>query len=200
MAAKVQGAAEKRTCIRDSPTLPDLANHPLPAFTTAFEGSRMTVFTIGYEGLDIDTFVSMLAEYKIEIVVDIRELPLSRKRGFSKTALAGMLNHAGLEYVHMADLGCPKPVRNRYREDGNWKRYTEGFLKHLGTQETAIAELSDLASSTNCALLCYEADFNFCHRSMVANAVHDYCGANIEHIKSASARTVSSASCRLALA
>jgi hypothetical protein len=38
----------------------------------------MTVFTIGYEGLDIDTFVSMLAEYSIETVVDIRELPLSR--------------------------------------------------------------------------------------------------------------------------
>jgi uncharacterized protein (DUF488 family) len=62
----------------------------------------MTVFTIGYEGLDIDTFVSMLAEYNIETVVDIRELPLSRKRGFSKTALTGVLNLSGLEYVHMA--------------------------------------------------------------------------------------------------
>lgn len=160
----------------------------------------MTVFTIGYEGLDIDAFMSLLAEHGIETVVDIRELPLSRKPGFSKKALAGVLNLSGLEYVHMVDLGCPKPVRDRYREDGNWKRYTEGFLKHLKTQKVAIAELSDLVSSSNCALLCYEADFNFCHRSMVANAVRDYCGANVEHIKAADARTTSLASLRLAFA
>lgn len=160
----------------------------------------MIVFTVGYEGLDIDTFMSLLAEHGIETVVDIRELPLSRKPGFSKKALAGVLNASGLEYVHMVDLGCPKPVRDRYREDGNWKRYTEGFLKHLKAQEAAIAELSDLASSSNCALLCYEADFNFCHRSMVAEAVRDYCGADVEHIKPADSRTTSPASPRLAFA
>ena len=91
-------------------------------------------------------------------------------------------------------------MRDGYREDGNWKGYTDGFLKHLKTQEAAIAELSELAGSSNCALLCYEADFNFCHRSMVANAVRDYCGADVEHIKAADARTTSPASRRLAFA
>lgn len=160
----------------------------------------MTVFTIGYEGLDIDAFMSLLAEHGIDTVVDVRELPLSRKPGFSKKALASILNLSGLEYVHMVDLGCPKPVRDRYREDGNWKRYTDGFLKHLKTQEVAIAELSELVSTSNCALLCYEADFNFCHRSMVAKAVRDYCGAGVEHIKAAHTRTTSPASLRLAFA
>jgi uncharacterized protein (DUF488 family) len=160
----------------------------------------MTVFTIGYEGLDIGAFMSLLSEHDIETVIDIRELPLSRKPGFSKKALASVLNLYGLEYVHMVDLGCPKPVRNRYREDGNWKRYTGGFLKHLKTQGEAIAELSKLVRSSNCALLCYEADYNFCHRSMVANAVRDYCGAGIQHINSADARTASPASLRLAFA
>lgn len=160
----------------------------------------MTVFTIGYEGLDIDAFMSLLTEHGIETVVDIRELPLSRKPGFSKKALASVLNLSGLQYVHVVDLGCPKPVRDRYRKDGNWKRYTEGFLKHLKTQDVAIVELSELASSSNCALLCYEADFNFCHRSMVANAVRDYCGADVEHIKAVDVRTTSLASLRLAFA
>ncbi|OXI92198.1 hypothetical protein CFB50_00020 [Burkholderia sp. AU33423] len=160
----------------------------------------MTVFTIGYEGLDIDAFMSLLAEHGIDTVVDIRELPLSRKPGFSKKALASALNLSGLEYVHMVDLGCPKKVRDRYREDGNWKRYTEGFLKHLETKETAISDLSDLASTSNCALLCYEADFNFCHRSIVANAVRDYCGADVEHINAADARTTNPAFLRLAFA
>ncbi len=160
----------------------------------------MTVFTIGYEGLDIDTFMSLLTEHDIETVVDIRELPLSRKPGFSKKALAGTLNLSGLEYVHMVDLGCPKTVRDRYREDGNWKRYTEGFLKHLKAQEIAIAELSELVASSTCALLCYEADFNFCHRSMVANAVRDYCDAGVQHIKVVNARTMSLAGHQMASA
>lgn len=160
----------------------------------------MKIYTIGYEGLDIDAFMSLLGDNGIETVVDIRELPLSRKPGFSKKALASVLNLSGCGYVHMVDLGCPKPVRDRYREDGNWKRYTEGFLKYLRTQGAAIVELSDLVNSSNCALLCYEADFNFCHRSMVANAVRDYCGVDVEHIKAADARTASHASLRLAFA
>jgi uncharacterized protein (DUF488 family) len=150
----------------------------------------MNVFTIGYEGLDIDMFMSLLAEHDIDMIVDVRELPLSRKPGFSKKTLSNVLNISGREYVHMPDLGCPKLVRDRYREDGNWKRYTEGFLRHLKLQENAIVELSSLAATSTCALLCFEADPNFCHRSMVAKAVGDYCGARISHIK-ASTKTES---------
>lgn len=160
----------------------------------------MTVFTIGYEGLDIDTFMSMLRKQDIETVVDVRELPLSRKRGFSKRALSEVLSDAGLGYVHMAALGCPKPVRNRYREDGDWKRYTHGFVSHLKTQQDAIVELAQLATSTQCALLCYEADHNFCHRSMVATAVQEHSGAKVHHIAAAAARKALPASSRLASA
>lgn len=158
----------------------------------------MTVFTIGYEGLDIDAFMSMLAEHGIETVVDIRELPLSRKPGFSKKALASLLNPSGLEYVHIAALGCPKLVRDRYREDGNWKRYTDGFQKHLKTQKAALDELTELVASSNCVLLCYEADFNFCHRSMVANAVQHLSGAQVAHIAPVDAKKASPDSLRLA--
>lgn len=142
----------------------------------------MTVFTIGYEGLNIDDFMSLLVEHGIETVVDVRELPLSRKPGFSKKALANVLGLSGLAYVHMVELGCPRPVRNGYREDSDWNRYTVGFLKHLNAQKAAIAELAELTQSSTCALLCYEADFNFCHRSMVADAVKKYCGAEVKHI------------------
>ena len=130
----------------------------------------MTIFTIGYEGLDVDAFILLLTEHGVETIVDVRELPLSRKPGFSKKALKQRLNLSGYDYVHMADLGCPKPIRDRYREDRSWKRYTDGFLKHLDKQKTAITQLAELAASSQCALLCYEADYNFCHRSMIANA------------------------------
>ncbi|MBK7353288.1 MAG: DUF488 domain-containing protein [Nitrosomonas sp.] len=158
----------------------------------------MIISTIGYEGIDIEEFIKLLRDYNIETIVDVREIPLSRKSGFSKKSLSNILNLSGFEYVHMAQLGCPKTIREHYRQDGNWKFYSEGFLKYLSTQKLAITELSDLAALSNCALLCYEADFNFCHRSMVANAVRDFYGAEIRHIVTSNAKTTSLASSQLA--
>jgi len=149
----------------------------------SLKGVYMTVFTIGYEGLDIDAFVALLAKHRIDTVVDIRELPLSRKRGFSKKALGSTLNLHGHDYVHMAALGCPKPVRNDYRDDGDWQRYTRGFVRHLKTQGEALAGLSAMTDASNCALLCYEADFTRCHRSLVADALREEFGADIQHIQ-----------------
>lgn len=142
----------------------------------------MTVFTIGYEGMDIEHFLSLLSEHGIETLVDIRELPLSRKPGFSKTTLATALNLSGLDYVHMAALGCPKSVRDGYRADGDWGRYTTSFLKYLKTQKGALAELAERVQSAACVLLCYEADFNFCHRSMVADALNKHYGIEVKHL------------------
>ena len=155
---------------------------PLSRNIALCEDMAMTVFTIGYEGLSIDSFLSLLAQHRIDTIVDVREYPVSRKPGFSKKSLASVLYLAGRKYVHIGDLGCPKQIRNRYREDGNWKRYTESFLKYLHTQTSAIAALSERTRSSRCALLCFEADHNFCHRSLVTDAVHTYCGASVRHI------------------
>src|SRR5260221_14676725 len=98
-----------------------------------------TLYTIGYEGIDINRFISLLHEHDIETVVDVRQLPLSRKSGFSKKALADTLDLGGLGYIHLPDLGCPKPIRHRYRVDGDWKRYRKGFIRHLDSQDRALA-------------------------------------------------------------
>lgn len=160
----------------------------------------MTIYTIGYEGIDIEQFFTLLREHNIETVVDVRELPLSRKPGFSKKILATALNLNGFEYTHLADLGCPKPIRDRYRFDANWRRYKEGFLKYLNTQADAIEDLAMMATSSNCALLCFEADFNFCHRSMVADAVKRRNGMRVSHIRVDGLRTKTPADFGLAFA
>lgn len=139
--------------------------------------------TIGYEGLDLATFTGLLARHGVETVVDIRELPLSRKKGFSKQALKHELQLAGIGYTHVPALGCPKPIREGYRQDRDWGRYTERFMAHLGKQQGAVASVTELAKVTSCALLCFEADYNFCHRSMVAEAVHEFGGLEVEHIR-----------------
>jgi len=69
----------------------------------------------------------------VKTVVDVRELPLSRKKGFSKSAFCDALSAHGIAYLHA--LGCPKPIRNPYKADGNWQTYTRDFfLSQLGGQ------------------------------------------------------------------
>lgn len=126
------------------------------------------LYTVGYEGLNIEQFLLMLDKYGIEKIVDIREMPVSRKPGFSKTALNGILMENGIGYTHLHALGCPKPVRNMYKQNGDWGIYTKGFKAYLKTQDAALHDLHEMLREHRCALLCFEADARFCHRSLVA--------------------------------
>ena len=73
----------------------------------------MKIYTVGYEGLTLEEFLQRLQRAWVQIVVDVRDVALSRKRGFSKTALAAALRDAGMEYLHIRSLGCPKPIRDQ---------------------------------------------------------------------------------------
>ena len=142
----------------------------------------MIIYTASYEGRSLDAFLAALRESGVQLVADVREAPISRKPGFSKTALASALEQAGISYCHIRALGCPKPVRDAYREDGDWAGYTKAFLKHLNQQQPAIKDLVALVTKTPTALLCYEADFNRCHRTYVARAVAKKSGFMVSHI------------------
>lgn len=75
-----------------------------------------SLFTIGYEGVCIGDFMATLRLAGITTLVDIRELPLSRKPGFSKRALAGHVEAVGISYYHIQALGDPKAGRTAARE------------------------------------------------------------------------------------
>lgn len=140
------------------------------------------LYTIGYQGLDIETFISRLNQAKVTSIVDVRELPLSRMKGFSKSAFGKHLEAAGIAYVHVPALGCPKPIRNRFREDRDWAAYTCGFLAYLETQKAPVNELAKLANDTTVCLVCFEADYAKCHRTYVARAVHLAGAPAVHHI------------------
>ena len=88
------------------------------------------LMTIGYEGMKPEKFLELLKRCRVEHIVDIRELAISRRPGFSKSALAGLLAKSKIEYTHIPTLGCPRDVRHNYRNDNDWKRYTKGFLAY----------------------------------------------------------------------
>jgi uncharacterized protein (DUF488 family) len=129
------------------------------------------LMTIGYASLSRSEFFGILERCKVTKLVDIRELPVSRKPGFSKAALEAALVKKGLTYEHIVELGCPRDIRHEYRADGNWARYTKRFKAYLGEQTDALGKLAGWLRNERCCLLCYEEDYNFCHRSFVAEKV-----------------------------
>lgn len=140
------------------------------------------LFTLGYEGLTIEAFIVRLQDAQVTTVVDVRELPLSRKKGFSKTAFCAALSAHSIAYLHMHALGCPKLIRNQYKVDGNWQTYTREFLKYIGTQDTSLRELVKIAQATPACLVCFEADYATCHRAYVACAARQLGGPAVTHL------------------
>lgn len=125
------------------------------------------LYTIGYEGVNAERFVAELKRKGINVLVDVREMPLSRKKGFSKNALAELVSAEGIEYVHLRSLGAPREVRYRLKETGDWAEYCQGYQAHLSDCEAALNEVVTLAGQQDICLMCFEADWRTCHRSLI---------------------------------
>jgi len=141
------------------------------------------IFTIGYEKSNIDDFINRLADAKIEVLVDVREFPLSRKKGFSKNGLNAAVREAGIDYLHVKALGDPKPGREAARA-GNHDLFVEIFTQHIegAKAQTALTELADAVKGKRVCLTCFERHHEGCHRKIVAEHLSALVGAPIEHI------------------
>ncbi|WP_244867814.1 DUF488 domain-containing protein [Vannielia litorea] len=141
------------------------------------------IFTIGYEKSTIDDFVGRLAEAEIDVLVDVRELPLSRKKGFSKNGLNAAVKEAGIDYLHVKALGDPKPGREAARA-GNHDLFVEIFTQHMDGEDaqSALTELAGAVKGKRICLTCFERHHEGCHRKIVAERLSALVGAPIEHI------------------
>lgn len=138
------------------------------------------IVTIGYEAADFGEFLSTLEAIGVTTLLDIRELPMSRRRGFAKTALREGLATVGIDYRHEPRLGSPKAMRHQLRDDGNYKTFFREFDRYLATQDDLLEQLADELTGT-IALLCYERDYTTCHRRSVADALGKLTGLTPKH-------------------
>ena len=79
---------------------------------------KPVLFTIGFEGRGPEEVLEILKRKRIDCVADIRQNPNSRKPGFSKNRFAESCGAAGIEYIHIKELGTPRIIRDRMKE--NW--------------------------------------------------------------------------------
>lgn len=132
-----------------------------------------TLATIGYEGTTVQDFLEALTDARIELLVDVRAVAMSRRPGFAKSALSANLGGVGIDYLHLRKLGTPADGRAAARA-GKHAEMHRIFLEQLATPE-AQAELDMLRriieSGKRVCILCFEADPAHCHRRLVAQAL-----------------------------
>ena len=113
----------------------------------------------------------------------MRQLAISRRKGFAKRALSEALADAGIKYVHLRGLGDPKEGREAARA-GRLDEFALVFGTHMES-ETAQADLQTAmhyAAEGGACLMCYERDHAGCHRSIVAKAISDKNGIGVRHL------------------
>ncbi len=132
----------------------------------------LPIWTIGYEAASWAGVRGALQSAGIRRVIDVRDLPLSRRPGFSKRQLAAGLVEAGIAYTHLRALGTPPAGRAAHRQ-----RDMEAFWRivdaKLATTEAAVAlaQAATLAAAEPTCLICYEADPATCHRCRVVQLI-----------------------------
>ncbi len=138
--------------------------------------------TIGYEGASLQRFLATLREQGADLLLDVRQAPVSRRREFSKKALAASLAEAGLAYRHQGRLGAPKPLRERLRQGAcSSDEFFAAYAEHLAQHQ----DLLDALAAEPCGhlvLMCYERDVHACHRSLVAAALEQRTGLRAHHL------------------
>jgi uncharacterized protein (DUF488 family) len=126
--------------------------------------SSPNAFTIGYEGRSLHELLGLLQAAGVERVLDVRALPLSRRRGFSKTPLSTALAAEGIEYVHLRAAGNP------YRDlKADITTCLARYAQHLDAHPEVLVEIEAAISGRKTALICVEGDVRCCHRSVIVD-------------------------------
>ena len=134
-------------------------------------GMAQPIFTIGYEHTTQAAVLSAMRKAGVEVLADIRYLPLSRRPGFSKNSLKSAVEEAGMAYRHFKHLGTPAEGRAAARS-GDHAELARVYAGQLELPEALaqMAELRQLAQEKRVCLICVERDAAECHRRLLVEA------------------------------
>lgn len=135
------------------------------------------VLSIGYERRSVEELIELLSEHGVERLLDVREAPISRRKGLSKRALTEHLNQAGIEYRHLKVAGNP---HRKLKADIEHclKLYEQHLCENPEVLEQVAAEL-DFGPV---AMLCYEREHRCCHRSVLLDQLKQH-GYQVEVVR-----------------
>ena len=139
-----------------------------------------TIFTIGYGNRNIDTFISLLENYKINIVVDVRSYPISRfNSNFNKKRLENNLCNSRIDYLYKGSELGGKPANQDFFLNGTLNYQSVGKLP---AYKAAINDLIQIAENKNICLMCCELLPHSCHRKNLIGETLTKLNVRVLHI------------------
>jgi uncharacterized protein (DUF488 family) len=132
----------------------------------------LTIWTVGHSTRTIEEFIDLLRRYQIEILVDVRHFPGSRRLPhFNKEALHRALAAVDIHYEHLIELGGRRPARP---DSHNllWRNASfRGYADYMETKpfRDGVDRLLKIARACRTVVMCSEAVWWRCHRSMIAD-------------------------------
>lgn len=140
------------------------------------------LFTIGYEGLNLEQYLNKLIINDVKLLCDIRKNPISRKYGFSKSQLQNSCESVGIKYIHIPELGIDSEKRKGLDTIKDYQKlfceYEKIVIKNNLDKLNFIFSLVNDFSRVS--LTCFEKDVQFCHRSIVAKELKKLPNWNIQ--------------------
>ena len=142
---------------------------------------RTTILTIGHSDHDTETFMGLLRQHDIILIVDVRSQPYSRWASqFNRESLRDALEAAGLGYHYMGDkLGGRPSDPNAYASGGP----DYGEMEASPSYQAGIDELLELGADRRLAVMCSEGDYRECHRHLLITQTLLKRGARVVHVK-----------------
>src|SRR5215217_4845349 len=145
----------------------------------------MRIWTIGHSTRGIDEFIALLEENNIKSLADVRAWPASKRYPhFNRAALAESLNAYGIRYQHFPELGGKRKSKRDSRNNA-WRNASfRGYADYMETAQfqKGIKRLLDIAAETGpIAIMCAEAVWWRCHRSLIADYLKAR-GIEVPHI------------------
>lgn len=138
------------------------------------KNNQHTIYTIGHSTRSWEELISLLQSFGIKNLVDIRHYPHSGKNPqFNKENFEKQLPQLGINYRHLLDLGGRRPVLEGSKND-NWHNASfRGYADYMESEGFArgLEKLINIAKDSPTAMMCAEAVWWRCHRSMVADAL-----------------------------
>jgi uncharacterized protein (DUF488 family) len=135
------------------------------------------VYTIGYEGKDIDSFLNILIKNEIDLLIDVRKNPFSMNFNFTKNKLKNYLEKTGIDYIHIPELGIDGELReNLFTIKDYHNLFKQYEATTIAQQHEQIMRIIKLCEKHRAALMCFEANKNMCHRGVIAENIEKQYG------------------------
>jgi len=152
--------------------------------TKSFDG-----YTMGFSNRSWEQTIEILGAFQIQRLIDIRTLPGSKHTPqFNLEHMKNALPAAGIEYIHMKNLGgLRKPLKDSTLNSAWQNSGFRGYADYMQMPEfeSALSELVQLIKEKTTVFCCTEAVFWRCHRQLVSDVL-TVRGYHIGHIFNAS--------------